>query len=392
MTLIAVDWVGLLSAAFVTLIVMIVIIVWAVRSGPSPNRARASRDQRPPQAPRQVVGAGASQNADRDTVVSRGGAMDSARMCLDVSEALWRVHHGREDAPHLIWPATRSDAARVSEQESKILITHWLESAGQYYSIETPTRQMYRQSGNAEMSARLDVTVYGSRDRSRRILNIELKAGTASVEAFRKDFEKLLREGIPGLWFHTLAAASQATWSALEGKMVDALGRVLEHAETAAHPVHFAFCVLDTPLLVQFDIDFAGEWRGVLEDRLRAALAAPDGPAWTAAPKPRPAPSASPARSYDGGTRKSLVYMPSLEPATFVHLSTRGDSYALRTFTEGRTPERWLDPACKTLSELLARHAIAIEVDVQAERKPLDSERDYWTQRIAELNREHGIG
>jgi len=85
------------------------------------------------------------------------------------------------------------------------------------------------------------------------------------------------------------------------------------------------------------------------------------------------------------------VYIPTLEPATFIHLSTRGDSYALRTYRDGRVV-RWVDPDSRTFSELLARHPIAIEVDVRAERKPLDSEYAYWAGRTAELNQEHGIG
>jgi len=95
---------------------------------------------------------------------------------------------------------------------------------------------------------------------------------------------------------------------------------------------------------------------------------------------------------YEGAARKALVYVPTLEPSTFVHLSTRCESYALRTFRQGQQTVRWVDPACKTLSELLARHSIAVEVDVRAERKALDSERDYWARRVAELNRRHGIG
>jgi len=65
------------------------------------------------------------------------------------------------------------------------------------------------------MSARIDITVYGSRNAANRAVNLELKAGTASLEAFRKDFERLFREGIPGLWCHTVESASSATWGTL---------------------------------------------------------------------------------------------------------------------------------------------------------------------------------
>ena len=70
-------------------------------------------------------------------------------------------------------------------------VKEWLERNGVFYSIETPTREMYTQKGNAALSARIDVTVYGSRDPTDRVLNLELKAGMASLEGFRKDFEKL---------------------------------------------------------------------------------------------------------------------------------------------------------------------------------------------------------
>ena len=138
--------------------------------------------------------------------------MNNEPLCREVAASLWAVYHKRPDAPHLIWPAKRDDSTRVSEQESKILITQWLERKGVFYSVETPTRERYTQKGNASLSARIDVTVYGSRDPADRVLNLELKAGTASLETFRKDFEKLLREGVPGLWFHTLTNASDATW------------------------------------------------------------------------------------------------------------------------------------------------------------------------------------
>ena len=83
--------------------------------------------------------------------------------------------------------------------------------------------------------------------------------------------------------------------------------------------------------------------------------------------------------------------MPSIEPRSFIHLSTKGDSYALRSFGADRPGTRWVEPDCKTTTELLARHPIVHQVDVAGERKSLN-ESDYWVARVAELNREHGIG
>lgn len=53
--------------------------------------------------------------------------MITERLSREVAASLWSIYHERPDAPRLIWPAKRDDSTRVSEQESKILITQWLE-------------------------------------------------------------------------------------------------------------------------------------------------------------------------------------------------------------------------------------------------------------------------
>jgi len=319
--------------------------------------------------------------------------MIKERLCREVAASLWAVYHKRPDAPRLIWPAKRDDSTRVSEQESKILITQWLERNGVFYSVETPTRKRYTQKGNASLSARIDVTVYGSRDPADRVLNIELKAGTSGLEAFRKDFEKLLREGVPGFWFHTLTNAHDATWRSIEDKIRESLDRVPEHTKAATHSVHFAFCVLEPPMLVEFDLDFSADWREQLGRLFRAGQGSPLRPTWT--PEAAPLRAAAPrttTRSYGGTQRKALVYVPSIEPKSFIHLSTKGDSYALRSFGGARPRSRWVETDCKTTTDLLARHPIVHQVDVAGERKNLDSELAYWAARVDEFNRKYGMG
>ena len=83
--------------------------------------------------------------------------------------------------------------------------------------------------------------------------------------------------------------------------------------------------------------------------------------------------------------------MPSIEPKSFIHLSTKGDSYRLRSFGGARRP-RWTERDCKTTTELLAHHPIEHEVNVAGERQNLESELAYWAARVAELNRKYGIG
>jgi hypothetical protein len=345
----------------------------------------------PLQGASKILGGRAVQR--RKDAAERGEEVDimTGALTRAVSEALWAIYHDRAKAPYLIWPAKRDDMARISEQESKVLITQWLESHEYFYSIETPTREMYIQSGNAPMSARIDVTAYGSRSPVDRTLNMELKAGAASLEAFRKDFEKLLREGVPGLWFHTLTRAKQATWLSLEGNLCEAFDRVIDQAAAASHGIHFAFCVLEEPMLVEFDVDLAGNWREELSQRFRAASRHPVRPDWAGELPARTITAARPTlRSFDAPARKLLVYMPSVEPDSFVHLSTKGESYALRSFSCGRA-RRWSEPGSKTTSELLENHPVEFELDVTGERQSLESQPAYWVERIASLNREHGI-
>ncbi len=319
--------------------------------------------------------------------------MISEWLCQEVAESLWAMFYNRPNAPHIIWPSKRDSSQRISEQESKILITHWLERNGKFYSIETPTQNVYIQSGNAPMSASIDVTVYSSSNPANREFNVELKAGTASLEAFRKDFEKLLREGITGLWFHTLTNATKATWTTIEIKINQAFDRLEDHVKAATHSIHFAFCVLEWPRLVEFDIDFATDWRTQLSQRFQAALKTARQPDWASSiVQIRPVrPKIKTTRSYNGTQRKALIYAPSIEPNSFIHLSTKGDSYALRAFAGERVQSRF-EPDCKTTTDLLASHHIAIDIDVTDVRKSLKSEQKYWADQIRELNIKHGIG
>ena len=318
--------------------------------------------------------------------------LDYRLMCRDVADQLWAMYHERQDAPPLLFPMKRDNSRRISEQESKILITQWLTGHGVNYSIETPTRNAYQQSGQAGMSARIDVTVYGSSPSADRRLNMELKAGTSSLEAYRKDFEKLLCEGVPGLWFHTLESASEGAWRSIENKMAESFSRLGTHADAAQHTVHFAFCVLDRPQLVEFNLDFSADWRARFARGFEKGRREASRPEWRPTLSATLAPKRAVARSYTGGQTKSLIYAPTLESSSFLHLSTRGDSYALRSFTGKRGLRRWTEDGVRTTDKLRARFPIEIEIDVAAERKNLEGERQYWIERIEKLNRQHGIG
>ncbi len=320
---------------------------------------------------------------------------DVRAMALSVAESLWAMHRRRDDSPSLIFPTTRDGATRVSEQESKILLSRWFERQGIAYSIETPTTESYQQTGQSGQSARIDVTVYGSRDPVERILNVELKKGTADDEAFRKDFEKLLRERTDGLWFHTLDNANSSTWSTLEKKMRRAFQTERKHVDAANYSLSFAFCVLEPPQFLWFDLDLDGHFDSQWPQAMRDALDHPSIPSWRTMPFPSPR-RARPQRraqpSSRKGLRKLLIYCAEICEDSFVHLNIQGSSYRLRSFVGSRGVRCWVDRGATTTEDLLARYRFAQEIDVASEKESLGSKRQYWVDRITELNRQHGIG
>jgi CBS domain-containing protein len=118
----------------------------------------------------------------------------------------------------------------------------------------------------------------------------------------------------------------------------------------------------------------------------------PTVPAPLVAPPPRAAVPGSSGRSRKGQRRKELIYLPSLWPTSFIHLSTAGDSYALRMFDGGRVEILRDVPGCMSTDELLTRHPAVHQIDVADEGKLITGEDEYWCARIAELNRQYGIG
>ena len=201
---------------------------------------------------------------------------------------------------------------RVSEQESKIIATEWLRCEDYPFSIETPTLKRFRfsvnesgaesdtpsgdkeseeDSANEEsegdtddgdgQSARTDVTIYQHNGKNLfPLLNIELKALQPKWEAFRKDLEKLLRENVEGMWFHTLEVGQQRSWDSIGWKLwqaFEALEKDLRGfkamMEDSSHSVRFRVVALnppaeslDPPQEEEFKIRFA-HWREDLEAR-----------------------------------------------------------------------------------------------------------------------------
>ena len=158
---------------------------------------------------------------------------------------------------------------RVSEQESKVIAGIWLRRHHKPFSIETPTNEPYSFRGARGQSALTDVTVY-ERDGVTRLLNIELKAHQPEEESFRKDLEKLLREEVEGMWFHTLETADDSSWRALKRKLRNSYTALASDPNCAdalinpTHVVRFNFVVMKTGEVRKGTVRFDG-WDDGLE-------------------------------------------------------------------------------------------------------------------------------
>jgi len=192
-------------------------------------------------------------------------------------ESLLRMREAWEDQSvppgFLVFPTKRNEACRVSEQESKIIAADWLRREQYPFSIETPTGEVFRQRGAKDLSALTDVTVYShGRAGLGRILNIELKAHQPNRESFRKDLEKLLREGVDGMWFHTLESADGASWTAIGRKLwwsyrtLSADPKCRRAFQEQKHAVRFKFLVLRSGEMDCFTVRFA-HWKADLGER-----------------------------------------------------------------------------------------------------------------------------
>ena len=331
------------------------------------------------------------------SVESQGDMVMEAtqRMCRTVFESLRSAYHKRSGRPKLIFPNRRDRTKRVSEQESKILITQLLENHGYYYSIETPTDEEYTQTGQRSRSARVDVTVYGESDDEERHVNIELKSRTPGVESFRKDFEKLLREKVAGLWFHTLKDANDGTWQTIEDNMGKAFRLLGKEISGSKHTIAFCFCVLKRPQFVGFQLNFSQDFDEQWPARFRQAVVQSESPDWgrhAVVPPAAEGRQRSVGRSYGGPQQKLMVYCQEIYPDSFVHLSIRGESYRIRAYVGPKQFNGpWKQEGVTRTSELFERFRFVHEVDVAKERKNLDAEREYWQQRTIELNRYYRI-
>jgi hypothetical protein len=313
--------------------------------------------------------------------------------------------------PHrLVFPEKRQGAIRVSEQESKVLSCRYLDSSQYFYSVETPTTETYIQKGSTALSARIDLTLYDTRDgKLRRVLNIEFKAHNCTDESIRKDVEKLIREKTDGIWFHTLEKADNATFKRLFSKFVLAFQKLKAHYETSDRDYLFVLCTLDPNYLLSRWVSFNGGSDHNTRE-IGSAFAGREGRSlagWnilnlsTGKEDPgsflRTGPAMGPHGSHkvSGGLRAaSLILAPEINQRSFLHLSTRGSSYYLRDYSETgpeSPPRKFRWKSCQNLEEFRSSMGIVTEVETTPEdlKMNIDKRPDYWFRRIQAVNRKY---
>jgi len=153
-------------------------------------------------------------------------------------------------SPKLIIPKKRDDSNRISEQEARFLFTSLLNSTNYYYSVETPTEEVYSQSGIKRISAASDLSLYKNENSTpKKILNIEFKAHNPPMDHIKKDVEKLLRENLPWCWNHLLKNADSNTIPSLFKKFKKAIYELIN--EKNQSEILFSICIIEKKVAIQ---------------------------------------------------------------------------------------------------------------------------------------------
>lgn len=329
--------------------------------------------------------------------------MEVITLCKEVAKRLCLVNKNAKNGPFLLLPTKRDHSLRVSEQEAKIIFCVVLEENKICHSIETPTTKTYVQSGKKPISARLDVTIYNKRDPKSRMMNVELKAGNPAPENFRKDFEKLIREGIPGLWFHTFASANISSWRSLFTKVDKSFKSQYRSSIYGSHNITFAFVILKSAELYVTNIKLCRDVNKHVsetfnynsENWTRYSLS--NGPDRGSAVNPARKRPWQDVKIGDKKNKKvpirgkeyrALIYCPRISRDSFLHLSTQGERYAIRSFCGELGKQRFKIRGIPTTSRFRKKYMIIKEVDITRERHNLQKEAKYWEERISSLNKE----
>ncbi|TYP46777.1 hypothetical protein [Thermosediminibacter litoriperuensis] len=137
---------------------------------------------------------------------------------------LWTIpNFSSESIPltfsRLIFPPLSNGAIRRSEQEARFAFASVIERSTKYfYSVETPTKELYNFTGQKDISAQTDLTLYTFENKFIEQARVEFKAKNPPQEHISKDIEKLVKEKTTGNWFYLLENIDSGTLSSLVEK------------------------------------------------------------------------------------------------------------------------------------------------------------------------------
>lgn len=217
----------------------------------------------------------------------------------------------------------------------------------------------------------------------------------------RKDLEKLTREGVQGLWFHTLEKATPRTLDTLIDRMRVAWAQLADHSGVADHSIHFVVCALEPAVMFSALLTLGGN----VDRRHDATFAAgltewevygPDSRQWSPAKDARPLGERVDRTTRDRrGWERWLIDCPQISPR-LLHFNRQGDSYRLRDYTRNADGS----VACRIFlaahpdtgapidnsGEFLTLHKPALVHDVYDDGNAV-TKLDYWFERITAISR-----
>jgi len=190
-------------------------------------------------------------------------------VCRETDRRLWNAYPCRKVNSRPAKPFSRlmfpcaNGKVRVSEQEARFAFVESVLESEFFYSVETPTSEKYRFSGEGCRAAQTDLTLrdkFGSP-----VWNTEFKMGVTSsdskINVLYKDAQKLLREPVPGIWFHLLKSANvnNKNFSCLLQNLSCQFSKVLDEFRptSAENTVIFHICVLRPKFSIHKRIDFS---------------------------------------------------------------------------------------------------------------------------------------
>ena len=291
----------------------------------------------------------------------------------NVAGDLVRMYH-RPSEIALVFPRYRDNSSRISEQESKLLFSKYFFENNIKFAIEAPTETVHSFSGKIPKSARSDMLTYNNNLEQDVEWMIELKKGVQEKE-IRKDFEKMVVSNKNCLWFQTLVKSTEIL------DLLEKMNRILEkeiaHHE-GSHTWKVAVVVLQTGHLYLKNILLNDrsfnelnlikfEKEPVLKideeiDEIDSSLFPKSG--------------------------KNMVYVPDIEPKTFLHFSWGRGSGHLRNYSLSDIKVPLL---IKEIPVSKIRALIKERIAFNKKNAPDIKDVKYWHEKTIELNIKYKI-